>query len=210
DLYHKELIERRKAPTIWCSECGTAIAQAELDDLERESTFFTLAFGLKDGTTLPIATTRPELLPACVAVFTYPGDERFQDLVGQQATVPLFGQTVPLLEDKLIFSPALMEDTLFENDLSEYKINETIGKTFLPLPSGLIGLGKNTYLIKHNDYFNTHIAATVDFRNKRVGFLQDCPPSQLKSRWKFSFIKGSKESVIKRANQLNVHPRILL
>ena len=120
------------------------------------------------------------------------------------------GFTVPLLEEKLIFSPALMEDILFENDLSEFNINETLGKTFLPLPSGLIGLGNDVYLLKHNDYFNTHIAATVNFRKKHVGFLQDCPPSQLKSRWKFSFVKGPRDAVIKRANQLNVHPRVLL
>jgi len=99
DLYRKGLIYRREAPSIWCSECRTAIAQAELDDLERESLFVTLAFRLENGETLPIATTRPELLPACVAIFVHPDDERFRALVGQRVTVPLFGQEVPLLED---------------------------------------------------------------------------------------------------------------
>jgi valyl-tRNA synthetase len=99
DLHQKGLICRRKAPTIWCPECHTAIAQADLDDLERESTFVTLAFRLGCGETLPIATTRPELLPACVAVFVHPDDERFRGLAGQQVTVPLFGQRVPVLKD---------------------------------------------------------------------------------------------------------------
>ena len=99
DLYHKGLAYRQRAPTIWCPECGTAIAQAELDDLERKTAFYTLAFRLENGTTLPIATTRPELLPACVAVFVHPEDERFRHLAGQQVTVPLFGQKVALLED---------------------------------------------------------------------------------------------------------------
>jgi valyl-tRNA synthetase len=104
ELYEKGRVERRKAPTIWCPECGTAIAQAELDDLERTSTFYTLAFKLTSSVplgnvTLPIATTRPELLPACVAVFVHPGDDRYRGLVGQSVTVPLFGQSVPLLED---------------------------------------------------------------------------------------------------------------
>lgn len=99
DLYRKGLVYRRKAPTIWCPECQTAIAQAELDDLERESTFYTLTFLTEDGQVLPIATTRPELLPACVAVFVHPNDERYQRLASQTVTVPLFGQRVPLLRD---------------------------------------------------------------------------------------------------------------
>jgi len=97
DLYRKGLAYRRQAPAIWCPECGTAIAQAELDDLERESVFYTLDFCLPGGGSLPIATTRPELLPACVAVFVHPDDARFRPFAGQQVTVPLFGQRVPLL-----------------------------------------------------------------------------------------------------------------
>jgi len=99
DLYRQGLAYRQKAPTIWCPECNTAIAQAELDDLERESEFVTLAFGRTEGEILPIATTRPELLPACVAIFVHPDDGRFSELVGQQVTVPLFGQSVPVLTD---------------------------------------------------------------------------------------------------------------
>jgi valyl-tRNA synthetase len=99
DLYSRGLAYRRRAPTIWCPECRTAIAQAELTDLERESLFVTLAFALEDGEVLPIATTRPELLPACVAVFVHPDDARFRRLLGRQVRVPLFEQDVPLLAD---------------------------------------------------------------------------------------------------------------
>ena len=99
DLYRKDLAYRREAPTIWCPECQTAVAQAELNDLERESEFVTLAFRLESGETLRIATTRPELLPACVAVFVHPNDARFQHLIGQRATVPLFEFEVPILAD---------------------------------------------------------------------------------------------------------------
>lgn len=99
DLQRRGLAYRREAPAIWCPECRTSIAQAELNDLERPSEFTTLAFQLEDGALLPIATTRPELLPACVAVFVHPGDERFRGLAGRRASVPLFGQSVPILED---------------------------------------------------------------------------------------------------------------
>lgn len=99
DLYQKGLAYRRRAPAIWCPECQTAIAQAELDDLERESEFVTVPFKLDDASTLLVATTRPELLPACVALFVHPEDDRYRQLVGRQATVPLFGQAVRVLDD---------------------------------------------------------------------------------------------------------------
>ena len=82
DLYRKGLAYRQKAPAIWCPECRTAIAEAELSDLDRESVFYTLAFRLENGETLPIATTRPELLAACVAVFVHPDDARFRQSCG--------------------------------------------------------------------------------------------------------------------------------
>lgn len=99
DLYRKGLVYRQEAPTIWCPECRTAIAQAELNDLERATEFVTLAFHLPNGETLPIATTRPELLPACVAIFVHPGDARYTYLIGQRVTVPLLDFDVPLLAD---------------------------------------------------------------------------------------------------------------
>ena len=99
DLYRRGLAYRREAPAIWCPECQTALAQSDVDDLERTTTFYTLAFRLADGSTLPIATTRPELLAACVAVFIHPDDPRMSELESQTAVVPLFGQEVPILAD---------------------------------------------------------------------------------------------------------------
>ena len=101
DLYRKGLAYRQEAPTIWCPECQTAIAQADLDDLERQTTFYTLAFTLPDGATLPIATTRPELLPACVAVFVHPEDPHYAPFIGSEAQAPLIHRTVPILADPL-------------------------------------------------------------------------------------------------------------
>jgi valyl-tRNA synthetase len=105
DLYRRGLVYRREAPAIWCPECQASFAQADLDDLDRQSEFVTLAFGLPDGGSLPIATTRPELLPACVAVFVHPDDPRYQHLIAEHgkeslsAIVPIFGQTIPILAD---------------------------------------------------------------------------------------------------------------
>ncbi len=99
DLARRGLAYRQQAPAIWCPECQTAIAQAEVDDLVRQSEYVTLPFSLPDGTTLPIATTRPELLPACVAVFIHPENSKLNHLIGQTAVTPLFHQPVPILAD---------------------------------------------------------------------------------------------------------------
>lgn len=86
-LYQSGRVYAQQAPTLWCPECQTAIAQAEVDDATLPTLFTTFAFTLPDGATLPIATTRPELLPACVAIFVHPGDSRYAHLVGQHATI---------------------------------------------------------------------------------------------------------------------------
>lgn len=100
-LYQQGRVYREQAAALWCPECRTAIAQAELNDLERESEFINLPFKLDDGNVLVIATTRPELLAACVAVFVHPQDARYQAHVGQWVEVPLYGQRVPVLADVL-------------------------------------------------------------------------------------------------------------
>ncbi len=107
DLVNKGLAYRRQAPAIWCPECQTSLAQADLNDLDRQSEFVTLRFDFSPESAspadaipyLPIATTRPELLPACVAVFVHPEDARYRGLAGKELVVPLFGQRVPVLED---------------------------------------------------------------------------------------------------------------
>ncbi len=105
ELVRKGLAYRREAPAIWCPECHTSLAQADLNDLERQGEYVILRFALSqnekvgsDGE-LWIATTRPELLPACVAVFVHPDDARYRSLVGKALHVPLFGQLVPILSD---------------------------------------------------------------------------------------------------------------
>jgi len=99
DLYKKGEVYKKDFPTIWCPECQTSIAQAELEDKESNSLFSTLKFKVGEGDLL-IATTRPELLGACVAVFVNPKDKRYKKFVGKKAKVPLFNQEVPILEDE--------------------------------------------------------------------------------------------------------------
>lgn len=112
DLYKKKRMERRDAPSMWCPECKTGIAQVEVEDKILPSVFVDVklkvvtappgvsqntALGSKD---LIISTTRPELFPASVAVFYHPSDKRYKHLKGKKARIPLFDIEVPIFEDK--------------------------------------------------------------------------------------------------------------
>jgi valyl-tRNA synthetase len=99
DLYKNKLIYRTKVATPWCVDCQTSIAQAELEDKPENSSFSTLKFEA-DGKDLLIATTRPELLGACVGVFVHPNDKRYFNLIGKKAKVPLFNFEVPIIADE--------------------------------------------------------------------------------------------------------------
>jgi valyl-tRNA synthetase len=100
DLFKKNLVYKRKSPSMWCVTCQTAIAQAELEDKELPSTFNDVKFKTKDGHDIIIGTTRPELIPACVALFVHPEDERYKHLHGKTAIVPIFHQEVKIMADE--------------------------------------------------------------------------------------------------------------
>ena len=127
DLYEQGREYRQKAPAIWCPDCETAISQVETEDAQRHSHENDVAFELVDlggdpptespaadpddedsptypvptepGDEIVITTTRPELIPACVAMFVHPDDETNAHLVGGTAKVPLFEHEVPIYED---------------------------------------------------------------------------------------------------------------
>jgi valyl-tRNA synthetase len=85
-----------EAPTLWDVDFRTAVAQAELEDREVDAAYHRVRFHGGEGP-VEIETTRPELLPACVAMVAHPDDARYQPLFGTTATTPLFGARVPIL-----------------------------------------------------------------------------------------------------------------
>jgi valyl-tRNA synthetase len=95
-LHEAGYLRRAQDPILWCPEDRTSLAQADVEDLERTSRLHTIRF--QPG--LLIATTRPELLPACVALYHHPGDTRYAGL--ERAVVPLFGYQVPVLADESV------------------------------------------------------------------------------------------------------------
>jgi len=88
------------APTLWDVDFQTAVAQAEVEDRNTPGAFHNVRFGVEGGGSLVIATTRPELLPACVAVVAHPDDERYKPLFGKMAITPLFRAPVPIIPDE--------------------------------------------------------------------------------------------------------------
>ncbi len=102
DLYKKGDAYQAEEPTLWCPYHQTALAQAEVEDKKRKTKLSYIKFKLEDGKSISIATTRPELLPACVGIFVNPKDKRYKNLVGKKAIVPLFNQKVPIMKDEKV------------------------------------------------------------------------------------------------------------
>ena len=99
DLFKKNRVYRKDAPAMWCPECKTGVAQVEVEDKDFDTMFNDIVF-MVGKEKLIIATTRPELLPACAALFYHPTDKRYQKLKGKKAKVPLFDLEVPIMPDE--------------------------------------------------------------------------------------------------------------
>ncbi|MGM0687096.1 MAG: class I tRNA ligase family protein, partial [Promethearchaeati archaeon] len=97
ELWNKGLVYSDYRPNNWCFECGTTIADAEVEYTERPTTLSYLRFDVDGKEPLTIATTRPELLCACGAVFIHPDDERYEGYEGETANIPLFDKKVPII-----------------------------------------------------------------------------------------------------------------
>lgn len=96
DLYQKKRIYRDESPTFWCPHCQTALAQADLEDKEENTSMHDIKFKMEDGNNVIISTTRPELIPACVALYINPADKRYKKYAGKNAITPLFENRVPV------------------------------------------------------------------------------------------------------------------
>ncbi|HEX6331283.1 MAG TPA: valine--tRNA ligase [Actinomycetota bacterium] len=101
-LLDRGLAYQEEAPTMWDVDFQTAVAQAEIEDKEVDGAYHRIRFDLADGSgSLEIETSRPELIPACVALVVNPSDGRFAPMVGRVAVTPLFGAEVPVVAHEL-------------------------------------------------------------------------------------------------------------
>ena len=176
DLYMKDREYREKAPAIWCPDCSTAISQVETEDMEKHSHFNNIEFPLATGNgTITISTTRPELLPACVAIFVHPDDESNRPLIGEKAEVPLFDYEVPIIEDERVdmdTGTGVVMCCTFgdQNDIEWYQAHD------LDLRVAIDETGTMTDLAEKFEGLSTHEA-----REEIVEDLDD--EGQLTDRW---------------------------
>ncbi len=101
NLLRKDRAYQLEAPTLWDVDFRTAVAQAELEDRELPGAYHKLPFARDGAAPIEIETTRPELLPACVALVAHPDDERYKPLFGTHVRTPLFKVPVPILPHHL-------------------------------------------------------------------------------------------------------------
>ncbi|AEV92573.1 MAG: valine--tRNA ligase [Rickettsia slovaca] len=223
DLVQKEEIYRTNQPILWDPVDGTALAQADIEDKEKTSLMNYITFKTEQGDPLTIATTRPELLPACVAVFYHPDDGRYKHLAGKSAITPLFNEQVPLLADPLVRQDkgtGLVMCCTFgdQTDITWWKTHNLPLKTIIT-KKGTIDFQHETsidglkikeartkiidilkeqeLLIKQED-----ITHTVKCAERSGAPLEILTVPQ----W---FVKtiSHKEELLKRANELNWHPK---
>ena len=95
-LMNRGIAYQLEAPTLWDVDFRTAVAQAELEDRDVPGAYHKIRFARPDGGAVEIDTTRPELLPACVALVAHPDDPRYQSLFGTEVVTPIFKVRVPV------------------------------------------------------------------------------------------------------------------
>ncbi len=102
DLYNKGFVYYKESPALWCNECITSIAQAELETKTIDTTFNYINFNTTDGEEFTIATTRPELMCSIASVFVNPEDKTHDYLIGKTASIPIFNIEVPIIGDEKV------------------------------------------------------------------------------------------------------------
>ena len=98
-MHEKGMLYRGRHPVEWCTKCRSAIAHAETEEINEDGTLVHLRFGSGSDRGITIATTRPELLHACVAVAVNPDDKRYSKYIGKSLTTPLFKKEIKVIAD---------------------------------------------------------------------------------------------------------------
>lgn len=100
-MFHRRgLIYRGNFPVLWCPKCSTALAKAELGYVSRPGKLYHIELETTLGRHITIATTRPEMMGSCVAVFVHPDDQRYAEYVGKEAKLPIYDRKVPILAEE--------------------------------------------------------------------------------------------------------------
>lgn len=96
-LHEDGLIYRAERLVNYCTKCGTAYSDLEVEHEDRDGNIYTVDYGL-----LKVATTRPETMLGDTAVAVNPNDKRYRDLIGKKVTLPLVGREIPIIGDEMV------------------------------------------------------------------------------------------------------------
>lgn len=210
----------KESPVLWCTECQTSIAQAELETKECETTFNYLNFKTPLGNLL-IATTRPELLAGCVCIFVHPDDARLKQYIGKKALVPLYDFEIPILSDETVSmdkgTGAVMCATFGDSTDIEWYQKHNLPYQKIIMPDGMIrgdvaliggmSVGKarehiigllreRGFLVKQETI--SHMIAI----HERCGNSVEYIPSK---QW-YIDVLTDKDKYLKAADEINWHP----
>lgn len=210
----------KESPVLWCTECQTSIAQAELETRECKTVFYYLNFETAHGA-LPVATTRPELLAGCVCVFVHPQDARYQSFVGATARVPLYDFEIPVLADETVSmekgTGAVMCATYGDSTDTEWCRRHSLPYKKVILPDGRIheetayiggltiqearariaALLRERGLLEKEESLDHMVAI-----HERCGNTVEFIPSR---QW-YIDVLSEKERFLKAADEINWHP----
>ena len=211
----------KESPALWCTECQTSIAQAELETVEKDTAFNYVVF--KSGEeSLSVATTRPELLYGCVCLFVNTEDGRYVKYIGKNAVVPLYGYEIPVLADKKVDidkgTGIVMCATFGDSTDAEWYENYKLPYRKVILPDGTIDEGvpligglkvpearrQIIELLSENGLLSeskkiTHTVAVHERCGKEIEII----PSK---QW-YIDILTNKELFLKAADEINWYPQ---
>ncbi|NQV00488.1 MAG: valine--tRNA ligase [Parcubacteria group bacterium] len=189
DLYKKGKIYRANKPILWCTTCQTAIAQADLEPEERKTKLVHIKVKIKDtDEDLVFATTRPELLPACMGISVNPEDKRYKHLIGKKVIMPLTNAEVELTADKEGVNPEYGSGIVY---FCSYGGGECI-----------------EWLSRHKDAKPIHILTSNGKFNEKAGDYEGLSMGEARKKIIEDLEKaGALEKIEKLNNVTHVHER---
>ena len=145
-MFKKGLVYKGHFPVNWCTRCGTALADAEVEYEHRSTKLNFIRFhDAESGEEVPIATTRPELLCTCLLVAVHPDDPSKAGLVGRELVTPIFGRRVKVMSDPKV-DPDFGTGTVMICSIGDKDDLEWIMKYGLPMEKGIDEAGRMTSL----------------------------------------------------------------
>lgn len=222
DLYKKGFLKREEVPILWCPYCQTAISQSDIEDKERESTMNYISFPLNNNEEVIIATTRPELLPACVALYYNPEDERYKGLEQQKAIVPLFDYEIPIKTstavDKEKGTGLMMVCTWGDTeDLEKWRLDKLETRNLLTIDGKLNEYGKKYQGLNIIEAREKIIEDLKDYLIKQEKIIQvvnthercDTPVELIQSKQWFIKISDMKETWLEYGKKIKWFPQYM-